>query len=235
MKLKLIAFLFACLMGSIAIGKSNKMGKDNTDRPNILWITCEDISPYLGCYGFKQAQTPNLDRLAENGIRYTHAYPVKQILEVAKVASSGDRDKVSAYLEFMADANPVIRFWGAYAVFLTRPSGPDVQSVLKGMIQKDNFAANRIMAAQAIGVCGDPEIAFQSIMKEASLTNHNYVFLQALNAFQYSQTDNRLTIEDWKKLKEKKFPANDAGASLGYPNRIIDDALTLWPERRKVY
>jgi hypothetical protein len=49
-------------------------GPKETERPNILWITCEDISPYLGCYGFEQAQTPNLNRLAEEGIRYTRAY-----------------------------------------------------------------------------------------------------------------------------------------------------------------
>jgi hypothetical protein len=72
-------------------------------------------------------------------------------------------------------------------------------------------------------------------MKEASVTNENYVFLQSLNAFQYSQTDDRLTLSDWKKFKEKKFPAQDAAANLGYPNRIIEDAIALWPERRKVY
>lgn len=43
-------------------------------QPNILWITCEDMSPHLGCYGDKDVQTPNLDRLAAEGIRYTHAY-----------------------------------------------------------------------------------------------------------------------------------------------------------------
>ena len=43
-------------------------------RPNILWITCEDISPYLGCYGDPLAITPNLDRLAGRSIRYTNAY-----------------------------------------------------------------------------------------------------------------------------------------------------------------
>ncbi len=32
--------------------------------PNILWITCEDIGPHLGCYGDTYAETPNLDRLA---------------------------------------------------------------------------------------------------------------------------------------------------------------------------
>ncbi|HNS22612.1 MAG TPA: sulfatase-like hydrolase/transferase [Sedimentisphaerales bacterium] len=43
-------------------------------KPNILWITCEDISPYLGCWGDPLAITPNLDRLAGRSIRYTNAY-----------------------------------------------------------------------------------------------------------------------------------------------------------------
>ena len=43
-------------------------------RPNILWVTCEDISPYLGCYGDPYAITPNLDRLAGEGILYTNAF-----------------------------------------------------------------------------------------------------------------------------------------------------------------
>ena len=42
--------------------------------PNILWITCEDISPNLGCYGDRYAVTPNLDRLAAQGVRYTAAF-----------------------------------------------------------------------------------------------------------------------------------------------------------------
>jgi uncharacterized sulfatase len=41
---------------------------------NIVWITCEDISPHLGCYGDPHAITPSLDALAEQGIRYSHAY-----------------------------------------------------------------------------------------------------------------------------------------------------------------
>ncbi len=44
------------------------------DRPNILWISCEDISPRLGCYGDTTATTPSLDQLASQGIRFTHAF-----------------------------------------------------------------------------------------------------------------------------------------------------------------
>ena len=42
--------------------------------PNILWITCEDISPYIGAYGDKLVKTPNIDQLAKEGIRYMKAY-----------------------------------------------------------------------------------------------------------------------------------------------------------------
>jgi len=45
-----------------------------SDRPNILWITCEDISPNLGCYGDSYAVTPHLDSLAERSVRYTNAF-----------------------------------------------------------------------------------------------------------------------------------------------------------------
>jgi len=44
------------------------------DKPNILWITCEDISPYLGCYGDSYAKTPNLDKLARESLVYTKAF-----------------------------------------------------------------------------------------------------------------------------------------------------------------
>lgn len=46
------------------------------ERPNILWITCEDISPNLGCYGDDNARTPVLDRLASQGVRYSDAYAI---------------------------------------------------------------------------------------------------------------------------------------------------------------
>ncbi len=47
--------------------------------PNILWINCEDIGPDLGCYGDPYATTPNLDRLAEEGIVFTRAYAAAPI------------------------------------------------------------------------------------------------------------------------------------------------------------
>jgi N-sulfoglucosamine sulfohydrolase len=54
------------------------------DRPNILWITSEDNSPYLGSYGDPQAQTPNLDRLASQGVRYRHAFANAPVCSTAR-------------------------------------------------------------------------------------------------------------------------------------------------------
>ena len=45
-----------------------------TEHPNILVIFADDMGySDLGCYG-GEIKTPHLDRLAENGIRYTQAY-----------------------------------------------------------------------------------------------------------------------------------------------------------------
>src|SRR5262245_11266666 len=43
-------------------------------RPNIVWIVAEDMCPNLGCYGDKDAITPNLDRLASQGARFTRCF-----------------------------------------------------------------------------------------------------------------------------------------------------------------
>lgn len=44
------------------------------EQPNILWITAEDMSPTLGCWGDSYADTPNIDRLARDGVRYTNTF-----------------------------------------------------------------------------------------------------------------------------------------------------------------
>ena len=44
------------------------------DRPNILWLSTEDMSPNLGCCGDKQAHTPHIDELAAAGIRFDNAF-----------------------------------------------------------------------------------------------------------------------------------------------------------------
>jgi len=58
--------------------------RGNAKRPNILWITSEDNSPYLGCYGDPLAKTPNLDRLAREGVRYRNAFANAPVCSAAR-------------------------------------------------------------------------------------------------------------------------------------------------------
>lgn len=53
-------------------------------QPNILWISCEDISPQLGCYGDPHAITPNLDRLASEGTKFTRAFTPAGVCAVVR-------------------------------------------------------------------------------------------------------------------------------------------------------
>jgi len=66
--MKNISVLFCCL------SSLNVWAQSTSEKYNILWLSCEDIDPILACYGAEGIQTPNIDRLAREGIRYQNAY-----------------------------------------------------------------------------------------------------------------------------------------------------------------
>jgi hypothetical protein len=104
------------------------------------------------------------------------------------------------------------------------------------MMSKDPMAANRVMAAQAIGVCGKPDLAFTAILNEANAVSNGYVLFQSLNAFQYAHVDGRLTKADWNRFGKLRANATRAIDEYGfeYADRIINDARSIWPETRAV-
>ncbi len=75
---KLMAAAVLALLGPAlrAVGEqpSPASPKGAAPRPNFVLITCEDISPHLGCYGDPDAITPHLDQLAKEGARFTRAF-----------------------------------------------------------------------------------------------------------------------------------------------------------------
>ncbi len=69
-------FLSSSIFGTltIALPIAKKVSGKTDQRPNILWITSEDNSPLLGCYGDPFATTPNLDKFASEGVLYENAF-----------------------------------------------------------------------------------------------------------------------------------------------------------------
>jgi arylsulfatase A-like enzyme len=49
------------------------------NRPNVLWFVVEDMSANLSCYGETRIETPALDRLAAEGLRFTRAYATSPV------------------------------------------------------------------------------------------------------------------------------------------------------------
>ncbi len=70
---------------TVAAADPPQANADST-RPNIVWISCEDTSPWLGFCGDTFARTPNLDALAARGVHYTQAYATAPVCSPARFA-----------------------------------------------------------------------------------------------------------------------------------------------------
>ncbi|QDU93765.1 sulfatase family protein [Lignipirellula cremea] len=66
-------FAVCFALGSILLFAQRGSGAEPL---NIVWITCEDMSPRLGCYGDSTVPTPNIDALAGESVLYRHAFGV---------------------------------------------------------------------------------------------------------------------------------------------------------------
>ena len=60
-------FLKSCLLGSTGLAAQRK-------RPNVLFLTVDDLRPELGIYGASHVRSPNLDALGRTGMVFTRAY-----------------------------------------------------------------------------------------------------------------------------------------------------------------
>jgi len=98
---RLLSYVQAFILAVITVGAYSQAAS----RPNILWITSEDNSPFAGCYGDAFATTPNMDQLASKGFLYTHAYANYPVCSPARntiitgvyAASNGNEGMRSTY------------------------------------------------------------------------------------------------------------------------------------------
>src|SRR3954451_16206427 len=81
-----LALLRASVPLCLCVGSLTSDITSAADRPNILWLIAEDFSPDLGCYGTKEVWTPNLDRLAEQGVRYTQFFTTAPVCSASRSA-----------------------------------------------------------------------------------------------------------------------------------------------------
>lgn len=76
--LPIVSLLLILLVGCAADGGER--------RPNIVWIIAEDLSQDLGAYGNDRVNTPHIDRLAREGMKFTHIFTAAPICTPSRTA-----------------------------------------------------------------------------------------------------------------------------------------------------
>lgn len=67
--------IFLLTAGGVLVSSWGLSAQKGSDKPNIIYIMCDDMGyGDLGCYGQKYIDTPNIDRMAQEGMRFTQAY-----------------------------------------------------------------------------------------------------------------------------------------------------------------
>lgn len=64
-------FIYTSLIFS---GLTEVSAQQSTTHPNVVWILIENIGPEFSCYGYPQVKTPNIDRLATEGVLFKNAF-----------------------------------------------------------------------------------------------------------------------------------------------------------------
>ena len=89
------------------------------DRPNILWITSEDnASHWMGCYGNEQANTPNIDSLATDGVVFDRAYSNAPVCAVARCTLLHGTYSVTLGTQHMRSRHAIPEFFRPYVSYL---------------------------------------------------------------------------------------------------------------------
>ena len=81
------AFLASSGAAALAAAGGGHAARSSAARPNVLFILADDLGwGDLSCYGRPDYRTPNLDRLAAEGARFTHAYSASPVCTPTRVA-----------------------------------------------------------------------------------------------------------------------------------------------------
>jgi uncharacterized sulfatase len=110
------------------------------ERPNIVWIIADDLSPELACYDYPDVATPNLDRLAAAGARYTLAFSTAPVCSASRTAfQTGQYQTTVGGHQHQTRDKPVL---------------PDSIPTVTGLMQKAGY-----FVSNGRGVISDDKIA----------------------------------------------------------------------------
>lgn len=132
-KIRLLVFALALALASALLIPCSARAAD--ERPDVVWIIADDLGLELGCYGYPDVATPNLDRLAEGGSRYTLAFSTAPVCSSSRTAFQTGRYQttVGGHHHDTHDKKPL----------------PDKYPTVTGLMQKAGyFVSNGVGSAE---------------------------------------------------------------------------------------
>ena len=89
-KATVLFILIIILLGSCSSSTNNNQPDYSrlklSEKPNILWLVTEDMGPYIPAFGDSTIETPNLSRLANEGVIYPHLYSTAGVCAPSRAA-----------------------------------------------------------------------------------------------------------------------------------------------------
>lgn len=144
---RMIRPLFAALLlaALVCVSEAQKAAPKSTphplSRPNLLLVTIDTLRPdHLHCYGYDQIETPTIDSLAADGIRFEQAYtPIPITLPSHTVMLTGTYPMMSGMHDFSGnDLNPE----QATLATVLRAQGYDTGAVIAAAVLDRRFGLN---------------------------------------------------------------------------------------------
>ncbi|WP_418943238.1 arylsulfatase [Phocaeicola plebeius] len=161
--MKIVNHLICC-SGLLAAGISPLQAAGKNEKPNIIFILCDDMGyGDLGCYGQKYINTPNLDRMAQEGMRFTQAYAGSPVSAPSRATimtgQHSGHSHVRGNKEYWKDV-PLMEYGvnKEYTVVGQEPYDPD-HIILPEIMQKNGYTTGMFgkWAGGYEGSCSTPD------------------------------------------------------------------------------
>lgn len=218
------------VLTAVALAPPSTASGEESRQPNIVWLSCEDISPHLGCYGDADAITPNIDRLATEGVRYTRAFttagvcaPCRSgiITGIYQTTLGTHHMRCTATLPNHIRPFPTYRWWAATGIGNLGKRAKGAAKARMRRLLKDESSAVRTAAARALCRMGEPDGALPVLIDEMT-TGTQWARLHAAIVLDEIDEQARPVIDKMKAGLEYQPGFNSQGK---YRVRVINRAL----------
>jgi len=185
-----------------------------TQRPNILWILSEDICPDLSCYGTPAVKTPNLDKMAAEGIRFTNAFTTAPVCSASRSAMITGMYQTTIGAHQHRSQRDDHKLGGSEDYFPSYYLPEPIKPITEYLRQAGYYCVNQ--KAIAPGVSGTGKTDFNFLLHQDAFDGDDWANRQPGQPF-FAQLSIKLTHRgpQWKELAEH------------VPNRVNPQELAL--------